>query len=241
MFEKDNIELFIDFFPEAIVLTDLEGNIIKCNVESVNLSGFSSKEELIGSNIFNFIEHVDHTRAMGSIKKLLSRGILKDVEYEIKNQNSRNIPIEISANVILDNSGKPYAFFCVIKNITERKKAEEAIKEARDNSEIKVKERTKELEEAYNALSESEEKFRELFNKANDVITLGVLTDDGMPGKFIEVNEVATHKLGYSKDELLNMTPLDIIQKDIDNAPLNALKIFDTGSTKFETVHVAKD
>ncbi|MGZ7044059.1 MAG: PAS domain S-box protein, partial [Methanobacterium sp.] len=66
LFEKDNIELFIDFFPEAIVLTDLEGNIIKCNVESVNLSGFSSKEELIGSNIFNFIEHVDHTRAMGS-------------------------------------------------------------------------------------------------------------------------------------------------------------------------------
>ena len=62
-----------------------------------------------------------------------------------------------------------------------------------------------------------------------------------MPGKFIEVNDAATQKLGYSKDELLNMTPLDIIQKEIENAPKNALKLLEEGSSKFEAVHIAKD
>ena len=43
-------------------------------------------------------------------------------------------------------------------DITERKQAEEALKKAHDNLEIKVKERTTELESAYRSLKESEER-----------------------------------------------------------------------------------
>jgi two-component system, sensor histidine kinase PdtaS len=45
----------------------------------------------------------------------------------------------------------------IFNNITERKKAEEALKKAHDSLEEKVKERTAELEMAYNLLKESEE------------------------------------------------------------------------------------
>ncbi|MGZ7135936.1 MAG: PAS domain S-box protein, partial [Methanobacterium sp.] len=206
-----------------------------------NISVFNLKKDLIGFNGLNAVYPEDRERIKRCIKNLLLNGLVKDVEYKILNKEGKVFPVEISATVIFDDFRKPYAVVCVLKDISRRKKAEEALKEARDNLEIKVKERTGELEEAYKALIDSEEKFRELFNNANDVITLGEITKDGIPGKFIEVNEAAMRKYGYSKDELLNMTPLDIIQKDIDNAPPNALKIFDTGSTKFETVHIAKD
>ena len=46
-------------------------------------------------------------------------------------------------------------------DVTERKKTEEALKEARDSLEEKVKERTKELDKAYNSLKESEKRLAE--------------------------------------------------------------------------------
>ncbi len=61
------------------------------------------------------------------------------------------------------------------------------------------------------ALKESEEKFREIFNRANDMITLVKLEENGQPGRFLEVNDVATKRLGYNKEELLKMKITEII------------------------------
>jgi diguanylate cyclase (GGDEF)-like protein/PAS domain S-box-containing protein len=56
------------------------------------------------------------------------------------------------------------------------------------------------------ALSESERKFRMLFNGANDAITVRDLGEQAAPGKFIEVNDVACRQLGYTKEELLKFS-----------------------------------
>ncbi len=71
--------------------------------------------------------------------------------------------------------GKPAAIGTV-KDVTERKQMEEA-------------------------LSESEEKYRVLFETAKDAI---FLTDE--TGKFVDVNQAACESLGYSKEELLKLT-----------------------------------
>ncbi len=128
LLKEDNLELIIDLFPEAIVITDLMGNIINCNNEAVNLTASSSKEELIGDNVFNFVISEEREEGIKSINKLLLNGVLRDIEYEGINKESKIIPIEISANVISDNSGYPNSFFCIIKDINKRKKAEEELK-----------------------------------------------------------------------------------------------------------------
>ncbi len=91
-------------------------------------------------------------------------------------------------------------------------------------------------------LKESEEKYRELFNNANDMIALTELKDDGTLGQYIEVNDVASQRLGYTREELLKMTPKDLV------APENlfemrdpARKLFKNGNVTFEIVHVTKD
>lgn len=63
---------------------------------------------------------------------------------------------------------------------------------------------------AEEALRVSEERFRKLFNNANDAIFLHKLTKDGISGKFVEINSVASQILGYTHDELLEMAPKDI-------------------------------
>ena len=53
-------------------------------------------------------------------------------------------------------------------------------------------------------------KFRQLFQNANDAIFLLEISETGVPGHFVEVNDVACQRLGYSRKELSRMGPKDI-------------------------------
>ena len=90
-------------------------------------------------------------------------------------------------------------------------------------------------------LQEREKKYRKIFNNANDAMYLhGV--KEGMPTEFMEVNEVATEMLGYSRDELLSMSPRDI---DADTASDKMSSIMeelaDSDKKTFEVQHRKKD
>ena len=109
-------------------------------------------------------------------------------------------------------------------------------------SQEKVNERTLELEKAYSSLKESEIKFKELFDKSTDMISLSEITEDGLPGKYIEINEVGLKRLGYTKEEMLNMGPTDIIAPDKRvEMPRNAVEMDKKGFMSFEIVHLTKE
>lgn len=91
------------------------------------------------------------------------------------------------------------------------------------------------------ALEESEEKFREIFNKANDMITLVELEKNGQPGRFLEVNDVATERLGYSRKEMLEMKLTQIISPEYQfQVAKNASDLKKGEQVTFEIVHVTK-
>jgi PAS domain-containing protein len=61
--------------------------------------------------------------------------------------------------------------------------------------------------------SKTEEKlgfFRELFNSANDMILVFGVTDNGKPTNLLAVNDALCKKLEYTREQLLNMTLLEI-------------------------------
>ncbi|MEA3279861.1 MAG: PAS domain S-box protein, partial [Thermodesulfobacteriota bacterium] len=96
--------------------------------------------------------------------------------------------------------------------------------------------------QAEDALKESGEKYRLLFNKSNDSVFVYQLTKDHMPVNFIDVNEVVCKKLGYTREELLKLTPLDIISpKDRDLLPSIIRKLCKGKSSFFESTHITKD
>lgn len=91
-------------------------------------------------------------------------------------------------------------------------------------------------------LEESEEKYHKLFDNALDMITLTEEREDLLPGKFIEVNKTGIRRLGYSRDEFLNMTPMDIVAPEKHHEiPRIVEKIKKSGYNKFESVHLSKD
>ncbi|MFW6064776.1 MAG: PAS domain S-box protein, partial [Candidatus Natronoplasma sp.] len=99
-----------------------------------------------------------------------------------------------------------------------------------------------EKEEREQKLRKERKKFQEIFNNANDAIYLYELTEEGMPGEFIEVNDVAEEMLGYNRKEFLQMSPPDIdAQEKADEILEIAKELVDRGEMRFEMVHQTKD
>ena len=103
-------------------------------------------------------------------------------------------------------------------------------------NEIRIRKRSEE------ALRESEEKYRELFNNANDAILLWEWTKQDTIGRCIEVNDVACQMYGYSRDEFLKMTPDDLTaQESAQQMPGIIKKLSGNRNATFEVIDVAKD
>ncbi len=91
-------------------------------------------------------------------------------------------------------------------------------------------------------LGKSEDRFYALFNSITDALLVHWVETDEIKGTFIEVNEVACHLLGYSREELLFMTPSDIDAPDsgVDVASITRKLEFGK-NVLFKQIHIAKD
>ena len=68
------------------------------------------------------------------------------------------------------------------------------------------------------------------------------MEDDGLPGKFIDVNRVGVERLGYTYEEFMDMTPADIIVEDKQSLLSSTATIMsDNENLEFEIIHQTKD
>lgn len=99
-----------------------------------------------------------------------------------------------------------------------------------------------ELERQKTALQASERLFRQLFESANDAMFLVRFAEPGKPGRFVDVNDVACHLLGFSREELLTRTTrdLDSLEEGKSFSDI-AARLQSAKRIVFERVIVAKD
>ncbi|MBS4060967.1 MAG: PAS domain S-box protein [Bacteroidetes bacterium] len=89
--------------------------------------------------------------------------------------------------------------------------------------------------------TESPELYRFLFNNINDAIFVSVRDEENiLPGKFTLVSDIACQRLGYTRDELLQMTPLDI-SEPLATIPGTLESLTKEGQQIHEEILVAKD
>ncbi len=85
-------------------------------------------------------------------------------------------------------------------------------------------------------LIKEEKKLRILFNSASDAIFIHELD-----GKFLEVNDAAVNKLGYSHEEFKTMTTSDIDMHEFTNKSPERMNILkEKGKLKYQTIHLSK-
>jgi PAS domain S-box-containing protein len=179
-----------------------------------NILGYTPNE-LKTFELFNEIMHPDDLYSMRNFRQKVLSGHQTSYKCRIFTRNGEITWWKGTGKPLMDENGITGAIITA-NNVTSCKRTEVALKE-------------------------SEEKFREIFNKANDMITLVELEENGHPGRFLEVNNVATERLGYSRKEMLKMKITEIIPPEYrSQVAENANNLKENKHVTFEIVHMTK-
>ena len=122
---EEKLRSIFDSAPDPIAVSDLKGKVIDCNPAALNTFGYSEKKEIIDKSVFEFFAEKDRAKAMETLTR--EQGKVKNVEYTFLAKGGREFQAELSASPMYTKSGKITSFVSTIRDITERKKAEEQI------------------------------------------------------------------------------------------------------------------
>ncbi|HMK45732.1 MAG TPA: PAS domain S-box protein, partial [Methanocella sp.] len=167
----EKYRLFSDYTRDIFLFVTPDGKIIEANAAAVEAYGYT-RQELLSMHIYDLRAGDPADRVKMQMESALDRGILFEAVHHRK--DGTTFPVEVSSRGGLIN-GRP-VLLSVIRDITERKQAE-------------------------NALSESEEKFRLTFDQSP--IGAAISSPDFM---FLKVNGEFCRITGYPEHELLSLT-----------------------------------
>jgi|CXWL01.1.fsa_nt_gi PAS domain S-box-containing protein len=193
---RESEETFRRLFNESadpILLLDDTG-FTDCNQSAVAVFGYSSKQEILNKKPWEVSPErqpdgsLSAEKAEAMIAKALQQGYNGFEWVHIKSDGTE-FPVEVMLTSIIIK-GKQ-SFYALLRDITDRKKSEQAIKE-------------------------SEVKYRTLVEQAVDAIAVF-----DVAGKVLDVNTGSANLLGYTKEELVGMSLKDILTLDeIEISPI---------------------
>jgi PAS domain S-box-containing protein len=214
--ELDYLKSIVEHTEDAIVGIGLDGTILTWNPGAEKIYGYTSSEA-VGNSVSMLIPPYNTDEISLILAWIKSGQRVTHYETLRRRKDGSMVSVSLSVSPIKDLAGQVMGASSIARDISANKKME-----------LK--------------LEESEEKFREVFNNANDAIFLHPIKEDGSPGKFTEVNDVACRRLGYTWEELLQMSPPDIDNIETrEKIPQFMEKIKSTGSETFEAVQLTRE
>ena len=206
---QERLKATLDSSPNAIMIIDQQGKIIECNLETVRLTRFSSKKEVIDKNILSFVEERDRQRILKSVQTALEQDRIKNVEFGLLTKIGKGLTVELSAGAIQDSERKPTSIVVTLNDITERIYAE------------------KKLRQFSKHLRENQRFLENIFAAFPDAVTVCDLD-----GNIIKCNQATLDLHGYSSENELigvNLYAL-LVQGDCERARKELEKVRVLGS-----------
>ena len=210
---EEKFRLLFENAQEGILTLDKEGIIIDVNPRVLEIIE-CTREDVIGKNLIDLLPifNLDPKEVIKTFKELASGESVNMCDWEITTKKGRKITIAVKL-ALIEKDDNLFVASVTIDDISKRKIAE-------------------------NALKESEDKYRDLFENANDLIQ-----SVNYDGKFDYVNKIWIDTLGYTENELKELSLKDILRPD--KLP-HCQEIFEKVCAgkpinKVETVFIAKD
>ena len=178
-----------DASKDAIAFARFDGTLLDVNEAFVSLTGYA-KEELIESTRFQQLTPAEYHQSEREITDAINRsGRPAEFEKEYIRKDGSRVAIELTAFAVKDKGGVPIGLAAVIRNITERKRAEAA-------------------------LVESEAKFRSLFDEAPMAYH-----ELDREGRITRINRAGERLLGYAAEELAGRPVWElVVERDSHDA-----------------------
>lgn len=179
---KDFAENLIESLVDGLSVINKEGTRIMVNTALCRMTGFT-KDELL-SKPYEMKWPPEHMKEMREAFETMMKGNLKEMELILMRKNGERFSGMLIPSYMRDQSGKITNIIVIIRDITERKRAEEA-------------------------LAESEERYRTIVEYSNDMIwTLD------MDGNFLFFNKHAEELSGYRLEDLKGKSYSSVIVKE---------------------------
>ena len=206
--DKNYVESIISTMNDALIVLSHDGLIRTVNAGALKMLGYGS-DELTGQPVETILDEFPFAaELLGEVGR---KGFMSgSIEGVLRSKDGRRIPALVSVSPLEGNGAE--GIVCVAKDISERKRAEDALRE-------------------------SETKLRTLFESVNDAI---FILDT--KGNFIDVNKTAYERLGYTKEEMLtkNVAFLDPPEFAV-RVPERLERMRELGHAVFESAHIRKD
>ena len=184
---EEKLRMTIDNSPIGVCTTDLQRNILTVNSAYCKMLGYS-REELLKMSFMDFT-HPDDRQKNAELYKKIVKGEISffDIEKRYFRKDGKTIYVFLRSNLVRDDQGNPLFEIAVVEDVTERKKAEEAVKE-------------------------SEEKFRSVVENSHE----GIFIIDNVY-QFSYVNDEFCKISGYSRKDLIGVDFRKFLEKKSKN------------------------
>ena len=198
---EERCRRIVETTHEGIWMADLTGITAFVNPQMSRMLG-ATPEQMIGRPVYDFVFEEDCPVVRQHFAEFLQQPAGKRVEERLRRSDGAELWTVVAASVVMNAHRQPVSFLGMFTDITERKRMEEVLRDVQHTLERRVRERTAELQASHQAMAESEEKYRRLFETISDAAF--VFEAEGR--QFVEVNEAALRLYGYTREEFLKLT-----------------------------------
>ena len=182
---ENRLRTMVNSEPECIKLLNSNCEVMEMNPAGLGIIEADNVEQVIGQNLVEVLLLPAYRQSFVNLVKNIFEGHSGKLQYEITALKGAKRFLETHAVPLRNTEGKVIALLGITRDITENKIAEEK-------------------------LLASEERYRYLFNNNPASIVIWDMETLGI----IEANEAASEIYGYTRDEFLQLTVLDIRPKD---------------------------
>jgi PAS domain S-box-containing protein len=174
---EDRYRQIVETTAEGIWLIDAESNTTFANANMAAILGFTVAE-MIGMSLFAFMDETGKAIAAKNVERR-RQGITEQHNFKFRHKNGTDVWVMINTNPIIDANGTYLGALAMVTDITERLRAEEALRER-------------------------ELKYRMLFdNMAQGALYLH------SDGSLEEINDTALGMLGMTRMEMMHMASIN--------------------------------
>ena len=174
----------LESMAEAYFEVDLKGNLTFFNSTATKGLGYTN-EEMMGMNFHQFVDDENARKVFDAYHKVFLTGeTIKAFEWEFINKHGEKMAVESSVSLRRDENGSTIGFRGVVRDISDRKKAEAAQRE-------------------------SEEKYRSILENIEE----GYYEVD-LNGNFTFFNDSMRRMIGYNREEMMGMNYSQFMDKE---------------------------
>jgi diguanylate cyclase (GGDEF)-like protein/PAS domain S-box-containing protein len=124
---KEYLENLIHSTVDAIITTDVEGNINFANTGALHMLGYF-REELVGRPINEFFS--GGIEELRYVKRVITEDKpLQNYETELRRRDGATVPVNMSLSLVRGADGRIVSMLAISKDITEQKRLEQELKE----------------------------------------------------------------------------------------------------------------